>query len=148
MYADGRQCEALPLQGAEVCIVHGGRATSVQKAAKTRLLATVGYAIDTLERAMECADWPTAVRAALGILDRAGFGPMTKVTVDGVTTTEFKELTNNELQERASMVLRRIQDRKEQLALKQLTVEAVSAERTNENPRPDTPDEDSSNAVH
>lgn len=143
MYADGKQCEALPIHGAEVCISHGGQLPSTQKAARLRLLSMVEPALNCLERAMDAADWPVATRAAVAILDRAGFGPMMKVTVDGVQTSEYKELSDSELENRALQVLERVRQRQLANATKQLVAAQDQDERMDENTSPDDPEKGS-----
>jgi len=109
-----------------------------------RLLAMVEPALNCLERAMECADWPVATRAAIAIMDRAGFGPSMRVTVDGSSTSEYKELSDAELEQRALQVLERVRQRQLALATKQLAAAQDQNERTDENASPDTLEEGSS----
>src|SRR5262245_55494000 len=68
--------------------------------AKVTLEAAVQTALDVLESAMRCADWPTAVKAALGILDRAGLGPRSVVEIDDLRR-DLSLLSRSELAERA-----------------------------------------------
>ena len=67
---------------------------------KRTLYSMVATAFETLQRAMDFADYPTAVKAAQIILDRSGFGP--KSTVDfNATLMDLSELSRDELAERA-----------------------------------------------
>jgi hypothetical protein len=70
---------------------------------RRRLYDMVEQAFDTLLEAAQRADYGNAVKAAIAILDRAGFGP--KSTVD-VNTTHFdlSNLTTEQLAERAKQV--------------------------------------------
>lgn len=77
--------------------------TTEIRVAKQRLSDMVERAFETLETAMECADYGTAIKAAQIILDRAGFGP--KSTVDVNTThLDLSSLSKEELAERASKI--------------------------------------------
>jgi len=70
------------------------------RAGKLSLLEMVEAAFETLRNAMREADWPTAIKAAQIVLDRAGHGP--KSTVDVNTThRDLSALTQDELKERA-----------------------------------------------
>lgn len=68
-----------------------------------RLNEMAEQAFATLEAATIEADWPTAVKAACAVLDRAGFGP--KSTVDVNTThVDLSNLSKEELADRALKV--------------------------------------------
>ena len=67
------------------------------------LLQMVETAFNTLERAMESADWPTAIKAAQIVLDRSGFGPKSTVDVN-TSAIDLSSLTREELAERAMKV--------------------------------------------
>jgi hypothetical protein len=70
---------------------------------RRKLAEMVTEAFNTLQNATREADYPTAIKAAQIILDRAGFGP--KSTVDVNTThVDLSELTREELAERASRI--------------------------------------------
>lgn len=67
---------------------------------RMKLADMIDLAFRTLEEAMDNADYNTATRAAVALLDRTGFGP--KSTVDVNTThVNLSEMTNEELAERA-----------------------------------------------
>lgn len=70
---------------------------------KRRLYDMVEAAFETLEQATKQADWGNAVKAATAILDRAGFGP--KTSIDVTTHHDLSHLSNEELAERAKVVL-------------------------------------------
>lgn len=65
-----------------------------------RLKKLVGRAFFTLERNLYADDERVQVQAALGILDRAGYGPQSKVTIEEVGE-DLSTLTTEELRERA-----------------------------------------------
>ncbi len=75
------QCNAPAIAGGRVCRVHGGAAPQVKRVAGLRLAELVDPAIAVLSKAMRdyCKEPNVAVRAALGSLDRNGFGPTTKL---------------------------------------------------------------------
>jgi hypothetical protein len=78
--SDGsRQCGRWAINGGTVCATHGGQAPQVKKSARERLEALIDPAIDALrdvlQRGLDSGETPSAVRAALGILDRCGFHP-------------------------------------------------------------------------
>lgn len=76
----GLDCTRPAVPGATVCRYHGGAAPQVQRKAKLRLLELVDPAIATLAREMASAEKSAdKQRAANSILDRAGFGRVTKI---------------------------------------------------------------------
>jgi hypothetical protein len=86
--SDGsRQCERWAINGSTVCATHGGQAPQVKKSARERLEALIDPAIDALrdvlQRGLDSGETPSAVRAALGILDRCGFHPSQCVELTG-----------------------------------------------------------------
>jgi hypothetical protein len=86
--SDGsRQCERWAINGGTVCATHGGQAPQVKKTARERLEALIDPAIDALrdvlQRGLDSGETPSAVRAALGILDRCGFHPSQCVELTG-----------------------------------------------------------------
>ena len=86
--SDGsRQCERWAINGSTVCATHGGQAPQVKKSARERLEALIDPAIDALrdvlQRGLDSGETPSAVRAALGILDRCGFHPSQAIELTG-----------------------------------------------------------------
>ena len=86
--SDGsRQCERWAINGSTVCATHGGQAPQVKKSARERLEALVDPAINTLRKVLQhgldTGNASSAVRAALGILDRCGFHPSQCVELTG-----------------------------------------------------------------
>jgi hypothetical protein len=86
--SDGsRQCGRWAINGSTVCATHGGQAPQVKKSARERLEALIDPAIDALrdvlQRGLDSGETPSAVRAALGILDRCGFHPSQCVELTG-----------------------------------------------------------------
>lgn len=76
----GEPCKRPPIAGAAVCRVHGGAAPQVKRKAAMRLLELVDPAIATLAKEMVKAEKSgDRLRAANSILDRAGYGRVTKV---------------------------------------------------------------------
>lgn len=68
---------------------------------------------------------------------------MMKVTVDGVQTSEYKELSDSELENRALQVLERVRQRQLANATKQLVAAQDQDERMDENTSPDDPEKGS-----
>jgi hypothetical protein len=103
----GKQCKNIPITGGTVCVAHGGSIPAVKAAAQRRMSALIDPAMDTLYRALyECEEWSQKVRAALGILDRAGMGPGSTLTVD-TEKSDLSQLSLAELQTRARQVAER-----------------------------------------
>lgn len=73
------------------------------KSGQRRLYEMVEAAFHTLEEAMQEADYNGAIRAAIAILDRSGFGP--KSAIDLTTTNvDLSELTTEQLAARAEAI--------------------------------------------
>lgn len=87
----GERCKAPAIKGHQVCRVHGGASPQVIKTAKERLLELVDPALAALHAILsdETTDDPVKVRAALGILDRTGYGPGATLTVQTTTWDEM-----------------------------------------------------------
>lgn len=76
----GRQCGSPAIKGGSVCRLHGAAAPQVKRKAALRLLELVDPAIATLAREMATADRSSDRQAAANsILDRAGYGRVTKI---------------------------------------------------------------------
>lgn len=67
---------------------------------RLRMMKLVPKAWRCLEENLYSEDDKVAVSAALGILDRCGFGPQSKVTVEDVST-DLTQLTDEQLRQRA-----------------------------------------------
>jgi len=103
----GEQCRNVPIAGGTVCVIHGGSAPAVKLAAQRRLLAMIDPAMDALLRAVEeCDEWPTKVRAAIAVLDRAGFGPTTALRVEE-GGNDYADLSSEELKQRALAIVQK-----------------------------------------
>jgi hypothetical protein len=113
---DGTPCAHQPMVGATVCRWHGGHTPLVQVNAKKRLMAYVEPALLVLAEAMEKADWPVAVRAALGLLDRAGLGPQSTLNVVDESRPDLEIMTEDALEKRAQTVLAMMKERKARAA--------------------------------
>ena len=86
----GTPCRRRPMKGGKRCALHGGGSPLARQAAERRLLYGVSLALDRLIDAVSehehdgpcklcgcspLARDPVVIRAALGVLDRSGFGP-------------------------------------------------------------------------
>lgn len=77
---------------------------------QVKLYTMVERAFETLNSAMEYADYSTAVKAAQILLDRTGFGP--KSTVDVNTThVDLSDLSEVQLAERAQKIAQMLSKR-------------------------------------
>ena len=98
----GTPCRRSPMKGGARCPLHGGASPLARQAAERRLLYGVSLALDRLldvlsehEHEGPCpacgcspiARDPVVIRAALGLLDRSGFGPNVRLE----HTTEERE---------------------------------------------------------
>ena len=70
---------------------------------KRSLASMVEAAFQTLQTAMTEADYPTAIKAAQIVLDRAGFGPKSSMDVT-TTNIDLSALTLEELANRAQQM--------------------------------------------
>jgi hypothetical protein len=104
----GERCKRRPIPGGFVCVLHGGAAPLVKAQAKKRLLAMVEPAFQVLLDAMQSQDENVAVRAAKIVLDRAGFGPQSKVVVQD-DREDLSRLSKTELAERARRIAEELQ---------------------------------------
>lgn len=103
----GERCRQLAIPGGSVCVVHGGSAPAVKLAAQRRLIGMIDPAMTALLQAIrECDEWPTKVRAAIAVLDRAGFGPTQSLRVDE-KTSDYATLTTEQLKDRALAIVKR-----------------------------------------
>ena len=80
---------------------------ATQMAARRRLLSLVDPSLEALEKALQCGEWPTVARVALGLLDRAGFGPTASLRIDD-PARDFRDLSRDELRTRARSVLEKL----------------------------------------
>lgn len=80
----GLQCKRAAIKGGNVCTSHGGAAPQVRKKARERLLDLLDPAIGQLAKLLNREDVDDAVRlrAVTALLDRVGYGPNAKITVD------------------------------------------------------------------
>lgn len=70
-------------------------------------------AMEALLRAIqECDEWPTKVRAAIAVLDRAGFGPTASLRVDE-QSNDYAALTSAQLKARAMAIVKRAAESEE-----------------------------------
>ena len=103
----GEQCKLAPIPGGTVCGVHGGSAPAAKMAAQRRLIGMIDPAMAALLRAIEeCEEWPTKVRAAIAVLDRAGFGPTASLRLDE-QGGDYAALSSADLKDRAMWIVQR-----------------------------------------
>ena len=103
----GERCRSTAIAGGSVCVVHGGSAPAAKMAAQRRLIGMIDPAMAALLRAIEeCDEWPTKVRAAIAVLDRAGFGPTSSLHLDE-QTSDMAALTSAQLKDRAMEIVKR-----------------------------------------
>lgn len=96
------QCKKTAVPGATVCPTHGGSAPQVRAKAAQRLLSLVDPAISRLEDEMGAADKAAdRIKAANSILDRAGVGRTSEVTVSDAHQVLAERV--REMRERAQM---------------------------------------------
>jgi hypothetical protein len=112
----GERCKRSSAIGQFVCDHHGAKAPLSLQAAKERLAILCEPALDVLYRATRAAPActhcgrsdadrdPTAVRAAIAILDRYGLGPHATVALEAAANT-FADLSTSELIERLESML-------------------------------------------
>lgn len=77
----GTRCGRAAIFGGFVCEMHGGASPLARKAREERLLAMVDAALAVLQDALASNNMLLALRAAIVILDRAGFGAQATVTL-------------------------------------------------------------------
>jgi hypothetical protein len=75
----GASCSAFPIHGGSVCIVHGGGAPQVKKAAEDRIRELVDPALNRLAKLIEDDSSGVALGAVKDILDRAGYKPVERI---------------------------------------------------------------------
>lgn len=111
----GERCKRYAVEGSSVCRLHGGASPLARAAAKKMLLALVPDAIEVLKEALDGDVRIDVVqlRAALAVLDRAGFGPRQTISIDAEPEA-LKKLTDEELKARAQQVMNWIAERQKQ----------------------------------
>ena len=75
---------------------------------RMRMQRLVPKAFRTLEENLYSEDDKVAVQAALGILDRCGYGPQSKITVEDATA-DLTQMTPEQLRQRALDIAAQIQ---------------------------------------
>lgn len=83
----GDPCSAYAIRGAVVCVVHGGAAPQVKRAAEERLREMVDPALNRLEALLDDDSSAVALAAVKDVLDRAGYKP--KERVESVSVGAF-----------------------------------------------------------
>lgn len=74
---------------------------------RMRMQKLVPKAFRTLEQNLYSDDDKVSTAAALGILDRCGYGPSSKITVEDAST-DLSQLSSEELRQRALDIARQI----------------------------------------
>jgi hypothetical protein len=121
----GKQCRNIPIAGGTVCVSHGGSIPAVKAAAQRKMISLIDPAMAVLYRAMvECDEWPSRIRAALGVLDRAGMGPGSTLTVDS-DRSDLSALSMEELKLRAKVITERFADLEETPTEEEVDLDAV-----------------------
>lgn len=115
----GTPCLKPPIKGGTVCINHGGGAPQVKAAASLVLLAARDHAAALLRDVIEwwrrdtCAEcgYPKqdpgpAIRAAIAVLDRTGFGPSASLKISEASGPQpwLRWLTNDEYETQVSLM--------------------------------------------
>jgi hypothetical protein len=113
----GKQCGRWAIKGGQFCIFHGGATALGRHGAKQRLLAMCEPAFATLLDAMAHADWKTKVTAAIAVLDRAGHGPKSTLTLE-TPSGDLSDFTLEQLEDRAMAVSQIIRNARLQSAEK------------------------------
>lgn len=80
-----QRCKRRPIPGGTVCVMHGGKAPQVQKAARERLAALIDPAIGRLRDLLTARNEGVQLGAVKDILDRNDLGP-TKAPADMPST--------------------------------------------------------------
>ena len=79
----GKRCARAAILGGAVCRSHGGAAPQVIRSARARLAELALPAIETLNAEREDGDTSAdRIRAAVAILDRAGFGVQVRMEIE------------------------------------------------------------------
>lgn len=83
----GQPCGKRPISGATVCQTHGGAAPQVKRKAAERLALLADTAVDLLGRILRDEEQSAAdrIRAAVAVLDRAGYPAGLRVEHSGET---------------------------------------------------------------
>jgi len=71
---------------------------------KRKLSESVELAFETLEKAMEFADYATAVKAATALLDRAGFSPRSNMESIPTSSRDLSEMSREDLADYAHKI--------------------------------------------
>lgn len=120
----GERCGRASSVGAFVCDRHGGKSPRSLEKARERIQELVEPALDVLHRATRSAPAcehcgrsdadrdPTAVRAAVAILDRTGFHPTMSVEV--APPNPYAECSEDELIEKLETLLAAAKARRDQ----------------------------------
>jgi hypothetical protein len=123
----GQPCTRFAIPGGFFCIRHGGNTHEAREAAKMRLLALVEPALVALNRALAAEDLSVATKAAMVILDRAGFGPKATL-VNEQQAQDLSSLSKNDLMERGQAILKRIEQmhhEEKKKELPEITIEEI-----------------------
>jgi len=109
-----KRCRRKAITGGRVCVMHGGKAPQVKKAARERFNDLVDPAINRLEKVINDDAVPTAsaVTAAKDILDRAGHKPVEQVEDVTSESTESEQLRGEYTLEQLRAIHKELEARK------------------------------------
>lgn len=88
----GKRCRRRPTPGANVCKIHGSASPQAKRTARERLLEAADPAVARLVKLLEAEDETVAIRAAVAVLDRAGFGPRSSLALSAPEEGEGEKL--------------------------------------------------------
>lgn len=117
----GERCKNTPIRGGRVCRMHGGGTPVARNAAKARLLAMCEPAFGVLQELMETDGVEDSVKlkAAIAVLDRAGFTPKNQVTIKDKRES-IDTLNQAQLLERGRLIMQELERRRAEVIEAQL----------------------------
>jgi len=95
---NGHRCKLPAMSETDTCFRHTTSAD--QKLIARRMVNLAEPAVQMLYDALRFADYATGVKAAAILLDRVGFGPTRKLTIDDQRKKDFGTMSDDELFER------------------------------------------------
>lgn len=110
----GQACEREAIPGTTMCARHGGTTKAMQAAAKMRLLYLVEPALRVLSKSLASGDENIRLKAALALLDRAGFHPHATLEISDPAAQDLSSLSNDQLKRRAARLIQAMEDSADQ----------------------------------
>lgn len=138
----GERCLRPVVPGATICRHHGGNAPQVKRKARERLEKLVDPSIqflaDLIDQGIASEDKSVVLKAALGILDRCGYGPKSQIELSRPENSNPVSPDGQEFRwEDFSVETRRMMLRDmERAAQKRLAVQGVQVEAEDETDNP------------